>query len=227
MNHFLNFLFEYNYTTPFKIHHEVKTRPTIKEKIVFTDIALDKIVKGSGDKNSNFTTAIMLLLFTGLRSSDILTIEAENVNFGNRILKYYSPKRKKYREIAFHKNLFPVLESRAKEVKSGWLLFYNNVENLGRAVTRYLDDLGIYKKDNTARTFRKTFISVSRSRFNMDASIVHELVGHEHSNTTDKYYNQISIERMRIELEKFEVPKIKDDQTPSKSPLSIVGSLAS
>ncbi len=61
----------------------------------------------------------------------------------------------------------------------------------------------------------------------MDASIVRELVGHEHSNTTDKYYNQISIERMKVELERFEMPKIKDDRTPSKSPLSIVALLAS
>jgi integrase len=52
----------------------------------------------------------------------------------------------------------------------------------------------------------------------MDASIVHELVGHEHSNTTDKYYNQISIERMKVELEKFSIPEIKVDQTHSKLP---------
>jgi hypothetical protein len=52
-------------------------------------------------------------------------------------------------------------------------------------------------------------------------------VGHERYNTTDKYYNQISIERMKVELEKFMVPEIKDDQAPSKSPLSIVSLLAS
>jgi hypothetical protein len=52
-------------------------------------------------------------------------------------------------------------------------------------------------------------------------------VGHKHSNTIDKYYNQISIERIRVELEKFSIPKIKVDQAPSKSPLSIVSLLAS
>ena len=227
LNHFLNFLFEYNYTTPFKINREVKTRPQVKEKIIFSDVALDKIVSGLSEKNSNFTTAITLLLYTGLRSSDILTISVENIDIENRILKYYSPKRKKYREIAFHKKLVPVLKSRAREVNSGKLFNYSCVENLGRAITRYLDDLGLYTKENTARTFRKTFISLCRSRYNMDASIVRELVGHEHSNTTDKYYNQISIESMKVELEKFEMPKIKDDRTPSKSPLSIVALLTS
>lgn len=217
LNHFLNFLFEYNYTPPFKINREVKTRAKVKDKIVFSDAALDKIVKGLADKNSNFVTSIMLLLYTGLRSSDILTIEVENIDSKNRILKYYSPKRKKFREIAFHNKLVFVLNNRMDEVTSGKLLSYKCVENLGRAVTRYLDDLGLYSKDHTARTFRKTFISLCRSRYNMDASVVRELVGHEHSNTTDKYYNQISIERMKAELEKFEIPEIKDDDPPSKS----------
>ena len=51
----------------------------------------------------------------------------------------------------------------------------------------------------------------------MAAFVVRELVGHEHSKTTDKYYNQISIEKIKVELDKFEFPKPKDDLT-SKSP---------
>jgi integrase len=227
LNHFLNFIFEYNYTTPFKINREVKTKPMVKEKIVFSDVALDKIVKGLGVKNTNFVTTIMLLLYTGLRSSDVLSIEVENIDLKNRILKYYSPKRKKFREIAFHTKLVPILESRIAEVVSGKLLFYKSVENLGKAITRYLDDLELYSIDHTARTFRKTFISLCRSRYSMDASVVRELVGHEHSNTTDKYYNQISIERMKAELEKFEIPEIKDDRNPSKALSSSLIFLAS
>lgn len=42
----------------------------------------------------------------------------------------------------------------------------------------------------------------------MDASVFRELVGHEHSNTTDKYYNQ----RMKAELEKFHIPENKIDK---------------
>ena len=61
----------------------------------------------------------------------------------------------------------------------------------------------------------------------MAASIVRELVWHEHSNTTDKYYNQISIERMKAELEKFETPEIKNVDTPSASHTSLIKLLAS
>lgn len=69
-----------------------------------------------------------------------------------------------------------------------------------------MDKLKIGTKGYSARTFRKTFITLCRSRYNMDASIVRELVGHEHGNTTDRYYNQIGIDAMKKELQKFKRP---------------------
>ena len=201
--HFLNFLFEYNYIPMFKINRNVKTKPEIGEKIVFSDEDINLIFNGLSKKNSNFYAAIYLAFYTGLRSSDLLTITVERIDLENRFLTYYSPKRKKYREIAFHKSLVPILEERIKEVKSGSILQYSTIHNLGRAIERYLMSLNIRSKGYSTRTFRKTFITLCRSRFNMDASIVRELVGHEHGNTTDRYYNQISIETMKKELEKF------------------------
>ena len=205
--HFLNFLFEYNYTPVFKINREVRTKPEIKEKIIFSDEDIKKIFNGLKSKNSNFETTIYLLFYTGLRSSDILNINKGRIDLKNRILYYYSPKRKKHREIAFHSELVPVLKSRIKNLKTMQLLDYKNVESLGRAIKRYMKDLKIETKGYTARTFRKTFISLCRSRYDMDASIVRELVGHEHGNTTDRYYNQISIKKMKDELKKFKKPK--------------------
>ncbi|MFO7523957.1 MAG: site-specific integrase [Ignavibacteriaceae bacterium] len=216
LNHFLNFLFEYSYTPMFKINKEVKTKPELKEKIILDDIALTKIVKGLHKKNSNFVSAINLLMYTGLRSSDILEIRASDIDLKNRVLKYYSPKRKKFREVAFHKKLVPILKKRIIEAKGERLLEYNNVENLGRAIKRYFEDIKINHKIYTARTFRKTFISLCRSRYDIDASIVMELVGHEHQNTTDRYYNKVSIEKMKLELEKFKIPLVKKKEIVAK-----------
>ena len=217
LNHFLNFLFEYNYTPMFKINREVKTRPEIKEKIIFTDEDLNKIMKGLKSKNSNFQTVIFLLAYTGLRSSDILNITDENIDLRNRILRYYSPKRKKFREVAFHEKLVPVFKKRIKEVGKGRLLNYIDVDNLARAIKRYFIDLKIDGKHYTSKTFRKTFISLCRSRYDIDASVVMELVGHEHRNTTDRYYNQISTRKMKVELAKFSIPTIKKRVKRTKS----------
>ena len=205
-NHFLNFLFEYNYIPMFRINKAVKTKPEVKEKIIFKDEHMKKIIDNLNDKNSNFRAAVLLFLFTGLRSSDILTITSERIDLENEVLHYYSPKRKKYRSVAFHKLLKPILRERTSEVLSGPILNYGNIENIGRAIHRYLKELELDKYGYSARTFRKTFITLCRSRFGMDASIVRELVGHEQGNTTDKYYNSISIETMKKELMKFVYP---------------------
>jgi integrase len=211
LNHFLNFLFEYNYTPMFRINKDVKPRPEVKEKIIFSDEHLSLIIKSLKGKNDNFNFTVLLLFYTGLRSSDILTIEAEKIDLKNRLMSYYSPKRKKFREIAFHEKLVPVLKKAIKKKPRGRLLDYRNVENLNRAITRYFEVLKIRDNKYTARTFRKTFITLCRTRFSMDATVVKELVGHEHTNTTDRYYNQVTMEKMKEELKKFQyqIPRTK------------------
>ena len=59
----------------------------------------------------------------------------------------------------------------------------------------------------------------------MLAFVVRELVGHEYSKNTDKYYNQISIEKIKVELDKFEFPKPKDNLTSKSRQPKIISSL--
>ena len=61
---FSNFLFEYSYTPMFKINREVRTRPEIKEKIIFDDTAINKIFENLYEKNINFRLTIFLAFFT-------------------------------------------------------------------------------------------------------------------------------------------------------------------
>jgi len=209
LNHFMNFLFEYSYTQMFKINRDVKIRAELKEKIIMTDEHITQIFNGLPEKNDNFKVTIHLLFYTGLRSSDILTIEADKIDLKNRIISYYSPKRKKFREVVFHKDLDVILSDMVKKRKGKRLLDYKNVENLNRAITRYLKILELHSRGYTARSFRKTFITLCRTRYNMDATVVKELVGHEHTNTTDRYYNSVTMDRMKEELEKFKRPVVE------------------
>ena len=206
LNHFLNFLFEYSYTPMFKINRDVKPKREIKEKITFSKSDIRKIFaklnSSELNKTSQFKTLIHLAFYTGLRSSDLLTITVERIDLEKRELKYYSPKRKTYRTIGFHKKLVPILKQRMEEIGEGPLLNYTCVENLGKAITRYFDKIGIREKGYTARTFRKTFITLCRS-YGMDSSIVAELVGHAHESTTDRFYNRIDHKMMIKELKKF------------------------
>jgi integrase len=72
----------------------VKTKPEIKEKIIFTDEDITTMFNNLESKNANFKTAIYLLFYSGLRSSDILTMTVDRVDLNDRIINYYSPKRK-------------------------------------------------------------------------------------------------------------------------------------
>lgn len=211
-NHFLNFLFEYNYVPMFKINKDIRPKTEVKEKIVFSDEDIVKIFDGLAGKNSNFKTLIYLGFYSGLRSSDMLTIKVSDIDLGKKELKYYSPKRKVYRQVAFHEYLVAVLSERKKQLNEGKLLDYSKIESLNRACSRYFEEIKINKKGYSARTFRKTFITIAR-RCRMDASIVAELTGHAHSSTADRFYNRIDIEQMVEELRKFKRPQITNDKT--------------
>lgn len=152
---------------------------------------------------------IYLAFYTGLRSSDILSIKAEKVDLENRVMSYYSPKRKVYRRIAFHSELLPILRSRIKEVKIGPVLDYKNIENMRRAFYRYMKDLNLRNKGYTLRTFRKTFQTLA-SAYGMDPAVTDELVGYEHQKTSNRYYVRISLERELMELKKFHRPQKGD-----------------
>lgn len=206
LNHFLNFLFEYSYTAPFRINKAVKTRPEVKDIIVISDQHLLDIIDGMDKKNSNFITAAMVLLYTGLRPGEILSIDFKDIDLKKKSLRYYSAKRKMYRTVPFHNNLLPVLKSRLAEVKSGKLVGYTTSQILGRAVTTYFKQIKIDGNNYVAYSFRKTFITRCRTHFNLDESIVQELVGQAPRTVADKYYNKISIDILREALNKFKLP---------------------
>ena len=195
----------------FKINRDIKPKREIKEKIIFSDEDIVKIFDNLAGKNNNFKTLIYLAFYTGLRSSDMLTIKVSGIDLKRHELKYYSPKRKVYRQVAFHEDLDEIISKRVEEVKDGELLDYTEIENLGRACHRYFELIGIGDKGYSARTFRKTFITLAR-RCRMDASVVAELVGHAHSSTADRFYNRIDMELMNEELRKFKRPEIIADR---------------
>lgn len=216
-SHFLNFLFEYSYIPMFKINQDVRTKAEVKEKIVFTDEDIVNIFSQIKEKKQNFKTMIYFLFYTGLRPSDIYRIKVEDINTNTQMVKYYSQKRKEFREIPFHNDLVPILNSRIEKIKEGSLFGYSDYGYLGRSVTRFFQKIGLTGKNCSAKTFRKTFITLSRSRYKMDETIVKELVGHRHTSTTDKYYNRVDVDAMKEELKKFRMPVLEEKEICTQS----------
>lgn len=112
-------------------------------------------------------------------------------------------KSKTFREVPFHPDLLPYLSEAVNNIQKGKILDYANETNLGKAISRYFEEIKINGKGYSARTFRKTFITLCRNEFNIDATILRELIGHSHRNVMDNHYNEVTIENMRRELLKF------------------------
>lgn len=198
LHHFLNFLFEYNYIPMFVINRDVKPKPEKTEKITFSKNDLVKIFDGLEKKSSVFKAAIYILYYTGLRPSDILSFDRRKIDLDNRTIRYYSLKRKIYREVPFHPSLLPILQERINSTDEK-IIPYSMTENLGRAFKRYLTELDLTDKKYTQYTFRKTFYTFARSNGIRD-EIVRELVGHAQDTVGNIHYNAITLDDMKEEL---------------------------
>jgi integrase len=202
---FLRFLFEYEYIPRmFIINRDVKIRAKVNELIKFSDedrqIILDGLVKE--EKNGNFLLMVHMLMYTGLRPSDIINITAELVDLEKMEMKFYSSKIDKWFVRPLHTSLKTVLSQRIEKIKTGQLFDYSVVKNMGKAFSRYLKDLDLTGKGYNLRTFRKDFISRSQDA-GMGINAVSVLVGHSNIKTTMTYYTTLSSKHLKEELEKL------------------------
>lgn len=205
-NKFLNFLFNKSYIAPFKIDKDDKPKPEIKEITIFRDEDLKKIFSNleTLKKTNNFKTFIFLLAYTGLRPSDLLEITVEDIYMKNSLLEYYSPKTDQHLEIPLHKKLLPILRKRIAEVKSGRLIQYATIGEIGKAFRRYLEKIELDGRGYNLRTFRKHFATKAFEN-GIQVMAVAKLLGHKKISTTMKYYTKANNKKLSEELEKLKI----------------------
>jgi len=199
--HFLNFLFEQSYISPFKLNQSVAIQQARIEIITFSDKQLKVIFDNLKSEHKNFQILLYMLFYTGLRPSSLITITVDKIDMVNRTYRYWDAKLKDWAENPFHDDLYPILEQRIKKIKEGPIIKYCDSTAASKAFRRYLRKLGIFVKGINTKTFRKTF--VSRAAGVIDLATVSKLVGHKNISTTDKYYNKPDLEKKRKELQKL------------------------
>ena len=207
LNKFLNFLFEYNYIEVFKINKDLKFKPAETEVIIFEQEDIQLMFDNLKDKTDNFKKAFYLMLYTGLRPSDIIDIKRQDLDLENNTLKYYSKKTKTYNYIPVVPELTEALAPLIKDKKpTERILEYDNYLNIAKAINRFLKQLGLKEKKYNARTFRKTFISLA---FESGVHYVTtaEIVGHKNILTTKKHYTKLSLAKTQAEVNKIKFHK--------------------
>lgn len=145
---------------------------------------------------------VMVLMFTGLRPSDIISITVEQIDLEKMEIKYYSSKIGKWFVRPIHKSLKTILSLRMNEVKTDRIFAYNDVKNMGKAFKRYLASINLSEKSYNLRTFRKDFIS-RRQEAGISIATTALLVGHSNIKTTMTYYTKLSSQHLTDELSKL------------------------
>ncbi len=202
---FLNFLFEYEYLPDvFIINKNVKTRPQVKEPKVFSTEDREKILNSleAEGKNSNFSTMVIMLMYTGLRPSDIVNITVEQIDLSKMEMRFYSSKTDNWFVRPIHENLKDVLTTRIDEVGTGRIFNYSDAKSMARAVRIYFSALELSDRGYTIRTFRKDFISRSQEA-GVSIAATAMLVGHSNIKTTMTYYTKFSSNHLKDELSKL------------------------
>jgi len=202
-NKFINFLFEDDYIAPpFKINSQIKPKPETKKIIVFSKVDIKKIIEALENKNTNFKTIVIALIYTGLRPSDIIELTVEQINIKEKVIDYYSPKTKEYLSVPIHEKLAEVLMERIIELKSGKIFNYATIGEIGKAFRRFLKANGLNKKGYNLRTFRKNFATIA---YENDISLMTtaKLLGHKNISTTMKYYTATEKKKLATDLNKM------------------------
>jgi integrase len=147
-----------------------------------------------------------LLLYTGLRPSDIIDIKVEDIDLKNMTLNYYSSKVKVHNIIPLHNKLKPILTERVNQIKTGNIFEYATDGEMGKAFRRYLERLKLDNKGYGLRTFRKTFATRAFEE-GMNLLSTSRLLGHRTMQTTQKYYTFVEKKKLAEELKKLKFRK--------------------
>jgi integrase len=201
-NKFLNFLFEYDYIPVFKLNKNLKPKTEIKEIIVFKKEDLELILNELKTKNNNFRTVISLMIYSGLRPSDVYKIKVEDIDLDELSMTYYSQKLSKWCKAYLHNDLKEIILERINEVKSGLLFEYTDYKNIGKAFRRYLEELNLNEKGYNLRTFRKHFATAAWE-YDVNVTSTSRLLNHQNISTTIKYYTNASQKKLTEDINKI------------------------
>ena len=84
---------------------------------------------------------VKMLLYNGLRPSDIIDLTVEQVDIKKMLIKYRSPKVDRWYYRPIHPKVRGALRERIKEVQAGRLFEYTEVGNMSKVFRRYLKEL--------------------------------------------------------------------------------------
>ncbi|MGF7058616.1 tyrosine-type recombinase/integrase [Brassicibacter mesophilus] len=152
---------------------------------------------------------IELLVFTGARRSEVLSMDFDDIDFGKKTITIKKGKGNKQRVVPLIEplasDLWEYLQERLplsnKAILVSDLGSRMSVSNFQTLFRRYLDKSGLGKKGYTIHKVRHSYASLLHQQ-GVDIISIKELLGHEDLNST-KIYTHTTVNHLRKQVEKF------------------------
>jgi integrase/recombinase XerD len=161
-------------------------------------------------RNLRERLVVKLLVYTGIRVSELCSIRIQDIDLNNKTLKIRNGKGDKDRLVVFSEKVVPdlklyLMDVRDKKPKSDFLFPTSKSKRISpvtieRLVRVIVKRSGITKKV-TPHTFRHTFVT-SLLRNGADLRIIQILLGHSSISTT-QIYTHVDDRALKMGYEKF------------------------
>lgn len=145
----------------------------------------------------------IIMLYTGFRIGEVLSLECENIDLESRIMIGGSKtKAGKNRKVPIHKALMPIIE-KLKAEGNKYLVTNadGNKINYSNYLTRVWKENAVLSKYTTHQC-RHTFIS-RRSKLELSLDVLQKIVGHSSGNVTISTYTHVDNEQLLNYIDAF------------------------
>lgn len=208
----MNGLVKKNYAEFLKVTCEEST----KEKSPFTSEEIQKlwglidwempVIEGTVNRLSGqrLVDVLLILLYTGMRINELLTLECNDIDLGERIIHLHGTKTKNAeRLVPIHKDILPLIEKRMKadslliRSKTGRKLAYTTFTN---------DFFNFFREqfnlNHTLHDTRHTFVTFAHI-CKIDEVLLKKMIGHSSQDLTFDTYTHAFSEHLIQEIDKL------------------------
>ena len=166
-----------------------------KERSVFTIKEINDLWKNLG--TVRFDDIPLILLYSGLRISELLGLETSDVDLKNKTLNIRSSKTKAgIRVVPIHDKIFPLIEKRYKAANSHFVMVK------GKPMTYAQFNMSYWSiKNHTIHETRHTF-TTQIQKYDVDKLVLKKIIGHATTDITDHYTHR-TLEELKAEINKL------------------------
>ena len=164
----------------------------VKEKEIFNDDDIQKLWDDYRKSGQRVTAGILIMLYTGMRTKELLDALIDNVHLSEHYLTGGAKTEKgRRRKIIIPDKLEPVISALISEAENGKLLYYSYVDAFYDAWNAKRAELGI-RETLSPYCARHTYVTRCTA-LGLSPAMLKELVGHEDYETTLNY-THLSVE---------------------------------